>query len=124
MKRSKSGYVYIFGNPSFPEWVKIGKTGDWKKRLRNGNTYTPFNFYPIAIFKTSDMGTVEKSMHDILRAHESSHKEFFEIEPKIAVNDLLVIAKNRMDCDDLSGFVVYKQLGDQDRVLQKFEQGS
>ena len=39
------GYLYIIVNESFPGWVKVGTTGNLKKRLQTYQTASPFRNY-------------------------------------------------------------------------------
>jgi len=91
----KTGYVYILTNPSFREdWVKIGKSSrpvDLRsKELDNTAVPLPFEIY--ATLKSSKYEKVEKKIHKAidrlttLRIRKS--REFFNIEPKVAL-DLL-----------------------------------
>lgn len=45
-RQGKIGVIYIFINPSFPEYVKIGHADDVNKRLKslNASTAVPFAF--------------------------------------------------------------------------------
>ena len=51
-KREKVGVIYIFTNPSFPEYVKIGYADDVNKRLKslNASTAVPFAFRVYATY--------------------------------------------------------------------------
>lgn len=40
-------YIYIISNPSFPGWLKIGRTTDIDKRLTNYQTGDPFRKYKL-----------------------------------------------------------------------------
>tara|TARA_Y100001980_G_C14394394_1_gene192513 strand:- start:222 stop:641 length:420 start_codon:yes stop_codon:yes gene_type:complete len=40
-----SGYIYGIVNEAFPNWVKIGKTIDFEKRLAAYQTYSPYQNY-------------------------------------------------------------------------------
>ena len=44
---SNIGYIYIIVSESFPNWVKIGVTGNLKKRLQVYQTCSPFRDYSI-----------------------------------------------------------------------------
>ena len=91
----KVGYVYILTNPSFREdWVKIGKSSrpvDLRSKELD-NTAVPLPFEIFATLKTAKYEKVEKKIHKAidrlttLRIRKS--REFFNIEPKVAL-DLL-----------------------------------
>lgn len=104
-KKDDSGYVYIFATDSVPGWVKIGKSRDWRIRLKNGNTYVPDDFRVIATLKTSEMSNVEADMHELVGNHERVKKEFFCVDCEVAANDLRIIARTR---GESSGFTLYR----------------
>ncbi len=90
-----NGYVYILTNPSFREdWVKIGKTSrpvnTRSKELDNTAVPLPFEIY--ATLKTEEYDKAEKLIHKMIdrltdkRIRKS--REFFNIEPKIALQIL------------------------------------
>ncbi len=119
MKSNKRGYVYVFANPSFPDWVKVGKTKDWNKRIKNGNTYTPFDFYPVAILETSDMDAVELKIHKMLKIYEQFKKEFFCVKTRVhRVLDLLFLeAQSR---GELEGLTVFRRYRENDDVVPDY----
>lgn len=61
------GYIYIFTNPSFKEYVKIGYATDVKKRLDtlNSNPGLPFAFRVYATYEV-DSALSDKKLHSIL----------------------------------------------------------
>ena len=108
---NKSGYVYILTNPSFREdWVKIGKSSrpvDLRsKELDNTAVPLPFEIY--ATLKTSKYEKVEKKIHKAidrltkLRIRKS--REFFNIEPKVA----LELLRDEADLLDDGEIVLYR----------------
>ena len=99
MAESKPGYVYIMTNPSFKEnWVKIGKSarpvGLRLKELDTTSVPMPFEIY--ATLKTSKFNEVEKKIHrEIDRFTDfrvRKNREFFEVEPQVALDLLKDIA--------------------------------
>ena len=99
MAESKPGYVYIMTNPSFKEnWVKIGKgarpVGLRLKELDTTSVPMPFEIY--ATLKTSKFNEVEKKIHrEIDRFTDfrvRKNREFFEVEPQVALDLLKDIA--------------------------------
>lgn len=103
-KSSKAGFVYAFRNPLFPQWIKIGKAKNWSKRLKDCQTYSPFDFEPIATVKTSDMSAMENIIHKLLKFKETSKKEFFCIPSETAINVLRAVAEQ---CGEISGLTLY-----------------
>jgi hypothetical protein len=45
------GFLYLISNPAYPEWVKIGQTTDYEKRLQNYQTSSPFADYQMVACK-------------------------------------------------------------------------
>jgi hypothetical protein len=93
------GYVYILTNPCFKEdIVKIGITsGTVEKRMKElQTTGVPVAFEKYASFKTTKYAEVEKFMHRSLSLiagnRVSANREFFYIEPEVALDYLMQIA--------------------------------
>src|SRR5574344_2240886 len=93
------GYVYILTNQSFREdWVKIGKSSRpvdiRSKELDNTAVPLPFEIY--ATLKTTKYSEVEKLVHKTidrltdLRIRQN--REFFNVEPEVALSILKDIA--------------------------------
>lgn len=94
------GYVYILTNESFREdWIKIGKSSRpvdvRSKELDNTAVPLPFEIY--ATIKTTKYALVERMLHKTidrlsdLRVRQT--REFFNIEPAVALDILCDIAK-------------------------------
>lgn len=86
------GYVYILTNPSFREdWVKIGKSArPVEKRIKElYNTAVPLPFSIYATIQTTKYQEVEKFVHSALdhltQSRVSSNREFFKVEPQVAL---------------------------------------
>lgn len=104
--KEKSGYIYIFTNPSFPDYVKIGFATDVEKRLGqlNSSSAVPFAFRVYATYAVTSKLT-DKSLHkliddlnpDLHTIEEYKGKtrvrEFFAITPEAAYDLLEAIAK-------------------------------
>lgn len=100
------GFIYIFTNPSFPQYVKIGYAKDVKQRLAelNRSTAVPFAFRVYATYEV-DSELSDKKLHSILdklnpdlRSIEeidgkSRTREFFAITPEDAYSILEAIAE-------------------------------
>ena len=96
---SQVGYVYILTNPSFREdWIKIGKSGRSVDVRSNelDNTAVPLPFEIFATLKTVKYHQVERLVHKTidrltdLRIRQN--REFFNIEPHVALDILRDIA--------------------------------
>jgi hypothetical protein len=56
-----SGFIYCIGNPSYPNYVKVGITYDVNKRLAAYQTYDPYrSFYIITYRFVEDKAKLEK----------------------------------------------------------------
>lgn len=100
------GYVYILTNPSFREdWVKIGKSTrpvDIRSKELD-NTAVPLPFEIFATMKTRKFNEVEKLVHKTidrltdLRIRQN--REFFNVDPKVALDILKDIASAIEDAE-------------------------
>ncbi|MBQ3777238.1 MAG: GIY-YIG nuclease family protein [Fibrobacter sp.] len=100
------GFIYIFTNPSFPEWVKIGFAQNVEARLKqlNASSATPFAFRAYATYEVEQELT-DKSLHQIidtlnpdLRSIENYEgkkrtREFYAMSSEDAYSLLAAIAK-------------------------------
>lgn len=100
------GYIYIFTNPSFPQYVKIGYAADVKQRLAelNRSTAVPFSFRVYATYEV-DSDLSDKKLHSILdklnpelRSREEVDgkrriREFYAMTPEDAYAILEAIAE-------------------------------
>lgn len=100
------GYIYIFTNPSFQQYVKIGYATDVKQRLDelNRSTAVPFAFRVYATYEV-DSALSDKKLHSILdklnpdlrSAEEVDGKrrirEFYAMTPEDAFSILEAIAE-------------------------------
>ena len=110
--------IYILTNPSFPNYVKIGKTTDIVTRVRalNNPTCLPFSFRVFATYSVSaeQLDVVEKAIHNLidsvdyeLRAREDVDKsrlrerEFFAMDAEKAFDLLQQVAILRGDVQNL-----------------------
>lgn len=100
------GVIYIFTNPSFPQYVKIGYATDVKQRLDelNRSTAVPFAFRIYATYEV-DSALSDKRLHSILdklnpelRSKEDVDgkrriREFYAMTPEDAFSILEAIAE-------------------------------
>lgn len=100
------GVIYIFTNPSFPQFVKIGYASDLQQRLGELNHLTalPYAFRAYAYYET-DHKLTDKVLHKLidrlnpdLRTIETFDgkrrvREFFEMSPEDAYLILDAIAR-------------------------------
>ena len=111
-------FIYIFTNPSFPKYVKIGSATDPQKRLNDANssTWTPKAFRLYGTYETAGENA-DKILHklierlddelrvsDVVKGHERK-REFFEMPPEKAwaiLEDIAIISgtENRLRKND------------------------
>lgn len=99
MDSYKKGYVYILTNPSFREdWVKIGKSlreVDVRSKELD-NTAVPLPFEIFATIETLKYHEVEKLVHKMIdrltKPRIRQNREFFNVDPKIALDIFYDIA--------------------------------
>ena len=76
-----SGIVYVVTNDLLRKHniYKIGYTGNLQERLRKLNTASPYNFYAVFQYETSDCRRMEKLVHSKLRG-QRLNREFFVLK--------------------------------------------
>lgn len=88
-------YVYIFTNPCMPEWVKVGKTNNIKRRLSDLNKKTavplPFECYAYLKVPADLVFNVERGLHSLLGRSLDKEKEFFRTKPETVYEYFLSI---------------------------------
>ncbi len=85
-----SGIVYVLTNPAMQGYVKVGRTGDLEKRMKElDNTSTPLPFecaYAVEVDKPEE---VELLLHDAFAdGRTRSTREFFEVSPERIISAL------------------------------------
>lgn len=89
------GFVYIMSNPSFPNWVKIGKSKNPKKRrIALSSTASPHPFRIEFSIESPHYNELEKKTQIYLARYRINKKrEFFETDVKTAKNCIIEIAE-------------------------------
>ena len=79
--------IYILMNEAMPGYVKIGRTNDLERRIREmDNTSVPLPFECFYASIVRDAQFAERQLHDAFLDHRvRSSREFFEISPERAV---------------------------------------
>ena len=82
--------IYILINEAMPGYVKIGRTNDLERRIREmDNTSVPLPFECFYACTVRDAQFAERQLHDAFLDHRvRSSREFFEISPERAVSAL------------------------------------
>ena len=94
---TKDEYVYVLRNASFPQLVKIGTTKrNPNSRLSEINSATgvPTPFEILYVENCQNGSFVEKTVHERLsKFRVSNRKEFFAIQPEIAIQTIKSISQ-------------------------------
>lgn len=82
--------IYVLINEAMPGYVKIGRTNDLERRIREmDNTSVPLPFECFYACTVKDAQFAERQLHDAFLDHRvRSSREFFEISPERAVSAL------------------------------------
>lgn len=107
------GYIYIFTNPSFPQYVKIGYSDNVQERLdtANSSSWTPKAFRLYGTYAT-DRKDGDKILHSLIELLDNElrvvdsikgqirKREFFEMTPADAwsILEKLAIISGTTDC--------------------------
>lgn len=80
------GFLYIITNPSFPGWVKIGTTTNFRTRLQTYQTSSPFRDYKVEfLLEHPDYLSAEKRIHETMRMFSLDRKkEWFRVDFSVA----------------------------------------
>lgn len=64
----QEGFIYIIGNPAWPDYYKVGMTLDTKERLNSYQTYSPHRDYKLYHYRfVLDRRKGEKQLHEVLK---------------------------------------------------------
>ena len=91
---SKKGFIYVLLNPSFIQWVKIGKTQKTseeraKELYRQARTGIPTEFVVAYENEVSNCDLVESLVHKELEKHRvNNDREFFNVPLKQAIKTI------------------------------------
>ena len=94
MSKNIGGIIYILTNPSFPDWIKIGRCSNLERRISSlsNNTCLPFPFECFYACRVKDPSKVESTLHFIFNQFRlSSKREFFDIDPEQVIAALSLL---------------------------------
>jgi len=91
---NKKGTIYVISNPAIPNMVKIGKTDNLERRIKELSSHSgiPLAFECVVAKTVNDMDFAEKKLHEAFASKRINPKrEFFEIDEEelIALFELL-----------------------------------
>ena len=83
----QGGYVYVIVHEAWPDWCKVGFTRrEPKQRLREYQTYSPYNYNIFHVVYFDNASLAEKRIHGELSSYVVKNKEWFKLPAKIAAN--------------------------------------
>ena len=104
MSESKNqNIIYIMTNPSFPDWIKIGRCSDLTKRIKtlSQNSAVPLPFECFYACRVPNGPDIENKIHTIFSDQRvSDRREFFKADPEKVVKVLELIAIEKIEIDD------------------------
>lgn len=92
--------VYVLANPSFPDFIKIGRCKDIDQRLSSlsSNTALPLPFQCVFACTVEDPKTVEKTLHRTFREYRvNPRREFFRMSPEPVIELLKLLSKGEIE---------------------------
>lgn len=95
--------IYIMINPSFPDWIKIGRCSDLAKRIKSlsHNSAVPLPFECFYACRVSDGPDIERKIHTIFSEERvSNRREFFKADPEKVVKVLELVAIEKIEIED------------------------
>ena len=91
--------VYIFANPSFPDFIKIGRCEDVGQRLKSlsSNSALPLPFECVYACNVSDPKMVEQTLHKAFHEHRvNPRREFFRMSPEPVIALLQLVSQGEV----------------------------
>lgn len=81
----KGGVIYLLNTDlNLPGVYKIGKTSDFKSRLKTHQSSTVDNIKVVKVYKTKDIDNVEKCLKQYLKEKQyKKYKEFYQVDKEI-----------------------------------------
>ena len=92
--------IYLFVNPAFPDFIKIGRCSDLKQRLKSlsSNTSLPLPFECIFACNVEDSKRVEATLHRAFHDYRiNPRREFFRLSPEPVIDLLRLILINEIE---------------------------
>ena len=91
---NKKGTIYVISNPAIPNMVKIGKTDNLERRIKELSSPSgiPLAFECVVAKTVNDMDFAEKKLHEAFASKRiNPRREFFDIDEEelIALFELL-----------------------------------
>lgn len=95
-KEQEKGVIYIFTNPSFPEYVKIGYADDVNERLKtlNASPAIPFAFRAYATYEV-DHKLEDKKVHKLIDTINPELRSVENVNGKIRKREFYQMSKEQ-----------------------------
>lgn len=89
-------YVYLISNKAFPGWVKVGITGNLKKRISSYQTSSPHRDYKIEYsYASDDARGVETKLKETLKPFASSiRNEWYQIDLGLCADQIEILLES------------------------------
>ena len=91
--------VYIFANPSFPDFIKIGRCEDVGQRLKSlsSNSALPLPFECVFACNVNDPKVVEQTLHKAFdQQRVNPRREFFRMSPEPVIALLQLVSQGEV----------------------------
>jgi phage anti-repressor protein len=112
----KGGVIYLLNTDlNLPNVYKIGKTIDFKSRLKTHQSSTVDNIKVVKVYKTRDIDNVEKCLKQYLKEKQyKKYKEFYQVDKEIVTKLFKVCDKATLSARNIlksheqkGGFFIY-----------------
>jgi len=88
-----SGYIYIIINPTWTDYIKLGRTKNLNKRLNDYQISSPFRDYQMYYSSyTNDLGIIE----NYFRTNIEGNFEWFKIDKDEAKNIIIKLISQEL----------------------------
>lgn len=87
MTSLQEGFIYLAGNPAWPDWLKVGMTIDYESRLATYNISDPLSAFQFLKVKwVEDRRRSESTLLELLGEHSEARRgEWFKTDPETAL---------------------------------------
>jgi len=113
---TEGGVIYLLNTDlNLPGVYKIGKTTDFKSRLKTHQSSTVDNIKVVKVYKTKDIDNVEKCLKQYLKEKQyKKYKEFYQVDREIVTKLFKVCDKATLSARNIlksqeqkGGFFIY-----------------
>jgi phage anti-repressor protein len=107
---TKGGVIYLLNTDlNLPGIYKIGKTTDFKARLKTHQSSTVDNIKVVKVYKTEDIDNVEKCLKQYLKEKQyKKYKEFYQVDKEIVSKLFKVCNKTTLAARNILHLCTFK----------------